>query len=79
MYISRPSEGPRKFSYYSDALPYLTFCVILFRPGDEKEKAPRKAFTFKNFGEEIASTDYSIVYQIAGSAISQVLITSFCK
>jgi hypothetical protein len=48
----------------------------LFRPGDGNEKAPRKAFTFKNFGEEIASTDYSIVYQIAGSAISQVLIKS---
>jgi hypothetical protein len=79
MNISRPSEGPRRFSNYSDAHPCLNFCVIFFRPGDGSEKAPRKAFTFKNFGEEIASTDYSIVYQIAGSAISQVLITPSLK
>jgi hypothetical protein len=46
--------------------------MLLCRLKEGESEKPRKAFTFKNFGEEIASTDYSIVYQIAGNAISQV-------
>ena len=34
--------------------------------GEEASEAPRKAFKFQTFSEEVAGVDSSIVYQLAG-------------
>ena len=42
--------------------------MVFFSRSPEEEAKPRKAFRFENFADQIASVDYSIVYQLAGAA-----------
>ena len=42
--------------------------MVFFSRNPDEEAKPRKAFRFENFADQIASVDYSIVYQLAGAA-----------
>jgi hypothetical protein len=65
---SKMRKGVKKKSFLDNQKKHRNN-VKLSKKGqsaDGPEEAPRKAFKFENFSEQVAGVDSSIVYQLAG-------------